>query len=331
MKAGRLSRSQVAEQLANKTGLSVEQVKSVLQAQAELAYDNAEAGFAVPGIGVLSKIERPERQMKMIFGPKKGEIVTLPRRKSVSFRLSPLAKARVLDRSLPTPDLFETIQITDFKFSTEGTKLPDTTTLAPELGAPYTSRQNGHPVPVSFYQLPNLHLPSGRIVVSDGIISMGGPLQKSVRPGTYPLFLGVAGMGGDERVALAIIRFSGERITSWESALLEEREDGSRRGATNTYGVDSGTGSFRDESVQELIDEAHDVDIGLDDQMLAESQKVRRTTWTWVHVETRNGSMAVFSSGYGDGAYGSWFGIGESGEPVALVTDFGIVRWAGAQ
>jgi len=35
----------------------------------------------------------------------------------------------------------------------------------------------------------------------------------------------------------------------------------------------------------------------------------------------------MFSSGFGDGFYASYFGLDASGEVVALVTDFAVVDW----
>jgi hypothetical protein len=37
--------------------------------------------------------------------------------------------------------------------------------------------------------------------------------------------------------------------------------------------------------------------------------------------------VAVFSTGIGDGAYASYFGFSTNGEPVMLVSDFGMFDW----
>ncbi|WP_225764994.1 DUF4241 domain-containing protein [Inquilinus sp. Marseille-Q2685] len=38
-------------------------------------------------------------------------------------------------------------------------------------------------------------------------------------------------------------------------------------------------------------------------------------------------NVAMFSSGWRDGFYASYFGLDETGRVVALVTDFGVVEW----
>ena len=49
----------------------------------------------------------------------------------------------------------------------------------------------------------------------------------------------------------------------------------------------------------------------------------------WLTVTTKAGSVAVFSSGFGDGYYSSYFGFSTNGRLVALLTDFNVVDWPG--
>jgi hypothetical protein len=58
-----------------------------------------------------------------------------------------------------------------------------------------------------------------------------------------------------------------------------------------------------------------------------EMQKSYRHTRHWAVAEGESGSIAAFSSGYGDGYYASYFGLNATGAPAALVTDFGICDW----
>lgn len=160
------------------------------------------------------------------------------------------------------------------------------------------------------------------------MISGGEPFRRSVPPGSYPFALAIARLGTDERIALAIIRFSDERVVKWEMAVPEGRDASAMKtGETVGYGVDSGTGSFCDASVQQLVAEANEADIGFSDQIIDEMRPVQKNTRGWVHVESPNGSLAVFSSGYGDGFYASYFGLDEAGNVAALVTDFKIINW----
>ena len=47
----------------------------------------------------------------------------------------------------------------------------------------------------------------------------------------------------------------------------------------------------------------------------------------WLLRPYGQANVAMFSSGWGDGFYASWFGLDEAGRVVALVTDFGVVEW----
>jgi nucleoid DNA-binding protein len=69
-----------------------EQVRAFLQAQAELASEQARADYPVPGIGVLQLTDRPARSMVMQFGPKEGQTVEIPAKKVLKFRVCQMMK-----------------------------------------------------------------------------------------------------------------------------------------------------------------------------------------------------------------------------------------------
>jgi hypothetical protein len=328
MAAKRLTSADVVELLAARSGLTVEQVKALLQAQAELSYSNAVPGYPIPGIGVLAKVERPERRIIMRFGPKQGQEVTMPASRRLTFQLSRLAI--LMTRGSPNPmlDLFRPVKVAEFKFSSEAAELTDPSMFLAGLGAPFTLARDQTCASVIVYRLPDLHIPTGRILAADILLGGGAPFTRPVPPGRYPLALVIARLGTDERVALAIIRFSDKGILSWEVAVPEGQDASAQKsGRTIGYGVDSGTGSFCDASVEQLIVEANEAEVGFYGQVVGEMRATNKATRNWVHIESRNGSLAIFSSGYGDGSYTSYFGLDEMGNPVALVTDFGIVNW----
>jgi len=93
------------------------------------------------------------------------------------------------------------------------------------------------------------------------------------------------------------------------------------------YPVDSGTGCFADSKAVGLINEASDPDMKFFNEVSAEMDKVYRHTRSWVHIETVRGSATLFSSGFGDGMYPSYFGLDETMEPVVLLTDFCVSNW----
>jgi len=51
-------------------------------------------------------------------------------------------------------------------------------------------------------------------------------------------------------------------------------------------------------------------------------------TWSYAVIALSDdppANFAAFSTGYGDGFYGSYFGFGSNASPVCLVTDFGLI------
>jgi hypothetical protein len=97
----------IADRLAAKTGLSIRQVCSLLQAQAEIGFESAREGFEIPGIGVLVAVDRPEREIIMHVGPNAGQRVTQPASITLRFYVSEVAKD-VFTRNLKAPgNIFE--------------------------------------------------------------------------------------------------------------------------------------------------------------------------------------------------------------------------------
>src|SRR4029078_4230104 len=48
-------------------------------------------------------------------------------------------------------------------------------------------------------------------------------------------------------------------------------------------------------------------------------------------VDMGPANIVMFTSGWGDGFYASWFGYDAQGRVAALVTDFAVVDWAKAK
>ena len=91
-----LSKSQIAALLAEKNAISKKQASEILDSIAELAYKNAKNTFTLPGIGKLVLRQVPSRQMMMQFGPKKGQMITVPAKRVVKFRVAKAAKDAIL-------------------------------------------------------------------------------------------------------------------------------------------------------------------------------------------------------------------------------------------
>ncbi len=91
-----MTKSQIAATVAEKVGISKKQAGQTLDLVAELAYKQAKNTFTVPGLGKLVLVNRPARQMTMQFGPKKGQVITIPAKRVVKFRVAKAAKDAIL-------------------------------------------------------------------------------------------------------------------------------------------------------------------------------------------------------------------------------------------
>ncbi len=91
-----MTKSEIANAIAEKSGLTRKQVLSVFDIQAELAYKNAKNQYLIPGIGKLVLAESKARTMVMPFGPDKGKEKKIPARKKIKFRVVKAAKDAIL-------------------------------------------------------------------------------------------------------------------------------------------------------------------------------------------------------------------------------------------
>jgi hypothetical protein len=216
----------------------------------------------------------------------------------------------------------------DFKFASESTKLPDTSAFGDVLNLKGEITADGDPVGVLVYHLPDIWLPTGKIIACDGFIMDREPFTHRIKPGRYPVTLAIADFANDERISIAQIRFAERSVSYWEMALIAGQDITTLElGYVFGYGVDSGTGCFVDPQAVELIKQAIGSSMTYFDEVNAEMNKVYKHTRSWVHVETAKGSAVLFSSGNGDGVYASYFGLDESSEPVAIITDFNVLDW----
>lgn len=91
-----LTKSEIAATLAEQVGISKKQVNQFFEAQAALAYKQAKNQFVIPGIGKLVLAERAAREITMRFGPKAGQLVKVPKKKVLKFRIAKAAKDAIL-------------------------------------------------------------------------------------------------------------------------------------------------------------------------------------------------------------------------------------------
>ncbi|RAJ77387.1 uncharacterized protein DUF4241 [Chitinophaga dinghuensis] len=172
-----------------------------------------------------------------------------------------------------------------------------------------------------------LKITSGQLIACDPfILDLESPFSTVFPTGEFPVQLGVAKFEDDERVAFARIKFSEEQPVSWNMALCEG-DDISTLKADEIfgYGVDAGTGAFMDITAAEELDEFLQEKDDNYDQLTEEMEKTYAHTRSWMMWNGKAANAAFFSSGWGDGFYGSYIGYDAGGNICRLVTDFGVV------
>lgn len=194
----------------------------------------------------------------------------------------------------------------------------------------FSITQNGATFAFRTEDVGRIDLSTGKLAAFDPFVEFEAePLDKELPRGSFPLRLAIARSGDDERIALAKIAFSDARIARWELALVKGQDPATLKpGEFFGYGVDSGTGSFMDEATmrayaERLRREGEEYS----DRLIKAMEKTYRHTRSWLLLPTDHGTVALFSSGYGDGAYATYFAYDAQQNVVAAITDFGVIAW----
>lgn len=90
-----MTKSQIADHLANKTGVTKKTAVQFLDEMAALAYKEAKNSFTVPGIGKLVLAQRKARTGR---NPQTGQPIKIPAKKVVKFRIAKQAKDAILSK-----------------------------------------------------------------------------------------------------------------------------------------------------------------------------------------------------------------------------------------
>lgn len=180
-----------------------------------------------------------------------------------------------------------------------------------------------------------LHLSSGQVYCCDPFLSHEVDcFELRVPPGAYEVDLRIAAFPDwGERVALARLLISGQRVTRWQQAFYVA--DGERLAS---FRVDAGLACFMDRDTAVLLTQAIDsfyrsrpdgnyyTDL-LETGFLQNAEHPGSSGDWAMHkpVPGNAGNVAMFASGLGDGMYSAWWGLDAAGEPAMLVADFGLL------
>lgn len=88
-----MTKSQIIAAIAEKAEITKAQAEAAVGALVELAYQGAEEGFTVPGLGKLVKVDRAARTGR---NPATGEEIQIAAKRVLKFRIAKAAKDAVL-------------------------------------------------------------------------------------------------------------------------------------------------------------------------------------------------------------------------------------------
>lgn len=90
-----MTKSQIAEHLAGKAGVTKKTATEMLDNLAGLAYKEAKNSFTMPGVGKLVLAHRKARTAR---NPQTGAPIKVPAKKVVKFRVAKAAKDAILGK-----------------------------------------------------------------------------------------------------------------------------------------------------------------------------------------------------------------------------------------
>ena len=93
--ASKMTKSQLMDVLATKTGLTKKQVAALMQVMVTVAYSETKKNgeFTVPGLG---KLVKKRREARMGRNPATGAEIKIPAKTVVKFRVAKAAKDAIL-------------------------------------------------------------------------------------------------------------------------------------------------------------------------------------------------------------------------------------------
>jgi Protein of unknown function (DUF4241) len=193
-----------------------------------------------------------------------------------------------------------------------------------------------HDVPrrtIDRYEIGILALPSGKIVACDPVYNPEKePFVQTVTPGKYPVLLYVD--TNENAVGLVKIKFSDAPALRWEMALIPEQNLGVLADDEYFgYEVTSGLGCFMDSETgnilqyvqQEVSKQLGDDYIDYHDNVLIDELAAKADIYC-NHLPTPDSDLNVmiFSTGWQEGIFPSYWGYDVEGKVVALLTDFNL-------
>jgi hypothetical protein len=193
-------------------------------------------------------------------------------------------------------------------------------------------------------EIGNINLPTGKIIVSDPFFTHStAPFARTVAPGNYPVKLYITEVEPDHfRIAFAKIKFKPENASRWILAITEDIDINDFKNLEDDdyfgFPVEAGLGCFIDAKTNKEYEVKIDAfyennpDKNYYDNLLADEfskyssgNEFSSDIGDWNnHIinKSTSSNVIMFSSGWGDGYYPTYWGYNDNNETVELTIDF---------
>lgn len=170
----------------------------------------------------------------------------------------------------------------------------------------------------------DIEIKSGKIAVCDPLILFdNGAYTEKIDDGNYPVYVYYHQMLQDNRIAFAEVRFSEEMPI--EFCIAHTIDQDITKIADDEYfgfSSESGFGSFMDYEVCKKIAERIKETRKPDSSVKKAINDMYESGGMSFNLSYEDGSdISIFSTGFGDGLYPSFFGYNENKKVVCLITD----------
>ena len=186
-------------------------------------------------------------------------------------------------------------------------------------------------------EMGELNLPSGRITALDPLVMFGDEkgFNQTVAPGRYKVAVfWTEDKYSGKRNAFATLTFSNADVRSWRMALTAKQDVSTLKADEfYGYGVDAGMGSFMSpegfaalsDSMDKAQKEMPQFSDYYSDVLAKDLQRTDPSRLLYAPPTNPENNVAMFSSGFGDGSYASYFGVDADGKPAVLATTFFVL------
>jgi len=88
-----MTKSKIIAGIADAAGITKKQATCALEGLVQMAYKGAKDAFTIPGLGKLVKVKRAARMGR---NPATGEVISIPAKTVLKFRIAKAAKDAIL-------------------------------------------------------------------------------------------------------------------------------------------------------------------------------------------------------------------------------------------